>query len=138
MWVCPTCHREFRMKNQDHSCAVFSEDHLFASRPPKIREIYNTILSLAEKAGPLRITYLDKAVIVAARSTFLAIKPKKDYVEVEFVLDEAVEEFPVYKTVRVSSRKVAHFIKIGDFEDADKKMQDWILLAYQINSAQEG
>jgi hypothetical protein len=132
-WICPKCRRSFKAPNQSHSCEVTSPDHHFSRKPPIIRAIFEKIISIVEDCGPVNVSFVKNAIIISAKSTFLAIKPKKSYVDIEFLLNEEILDFPIHKTVRVSRNKVAHFIKIESPEEVEGPVTSWLQRAYQIN-----
>jgi hypothetical protein len=133
-WICPTCSRSFKIRNQPHSCLVRDVHHHFGNKIPEIKAIFDRITAVLDPLGPVHISYVENAILIAASSTFLAIKPKKDHVAIEFLLDHEVTEFPIYKTVRVSKNKVAHFIKLDSTEDIDKPVTGWLTEAYRSNT----
>ena len=53
--------------------------------------------------------------------------------DLEIVLSEEVNEFPVYKTVRVSKNKYAHFIKVEDPEEVDQNLKKLVIRALKEN-----
>jgi hypothetical protein len=133
-WTCPKCNRIFRSKNQDHSCLVFRPDHLFSDKPEKIKEIFYLIVSTIEEHGKVQVSFLNHAIIFSAKSSFLALKPKKQYMDVEIVLNEEVNEFPIYKIVRASRNKFAHFLKIEEPEEVDVSLKKLLILAWKENT----
>ena len=133
-WTCPKCGRSFKVLNQSHSCEITSKDHHFSGKDPIIRAIYEKIVRVVENCGPVNISFVKNAIIIAAKSTFLAVKPKKAYVDIEFLLNEEILDFPIHKTVRVSKNKVAHFVKIENPEDIDGSVTIWLRKAYRINT----
>ena len=134
-WICPKCSRSFKVLNQSHSCEVTSLDYHFSEKGPVIRSIYEKIIRVVEVCGPVNISFVKNAIIIAAKSTFLAIKPKKTYVDLEFLLNEEILDFPIHKTFRVSKNKVAHFIKIETPEEIDGSVTSWLQRAYRINNS---
>lgn len=105
----------------------------FLDKAPVIREIFLNILDIFPEKETIRVSYVKNAILVAASSTFLAIKPKKDRVEVEFVLDREVCEFPIHKTFRVSKTKVAHFLKLDSPDEIDAQVTRWLKEAFELN-----
>jgi len=73
----------------------------------------------------VRLNSVKNAILFRVKSTFLAIKPKKDFLDIEFVLDEKIDEFPIYKTVQASKFKWAHFIRIESPEEVDEQLILW-------------
>jgi hypothetical protein len=132
-WTCPECNRKFRVTNQPHSCYLTAPDHHFKDKPEEIRKIYDKIRLFLDGCGPHSVTFVKNAIIVSGISTFMAIKPRKEYIDIEFILAEESCEFPVHKTVRVSKYKVAHFVKLGSAEEFDGPVKNWIREAYELN-----
>ncbi len=56
--------------------------------------------------------------------------------DIEFVLDEKVEEFPIHKTVQASKSKWAHFARLGSEEEVDTQMAAWLSKACEISKQQ--
>jgi hypothetical protein len=133
-WICPVCNRTFRSKNQSHSCEVTDENHHFVGKPVIIHQIYAKVIDSLNEAGPINISFVKNAIIISAKSTFLAIKPKAKYVDLEFLLRDEILEFPIHKTFRVSKNKVAHFIKLETPDDVDPLVKRWLKQAYTVNA----
>jgi Domain of unknown function (DUF5655) len=133
-WICPKCNRTFRSKNQDHSCLILGPDYHFSGKPDKIKKIFDNVLSAIEEQGEVQISYVKHAIIISAKSSFLAFKPKKHLMDIEIVLSEEVNEFPVYKTVRASKNKFAHFIKVEEPEEVDLSLKKLVIKAWKENT----
>lgn len=109
-------------------------EHHFADKPEKIRQIFDHILSAINECEDVQTSFVKHAIIISAKSSFLALKPKKLYMEVEIVMKEEVNGFPIYKTVRVSKNKVAHFIKIEEPEEVDLTFKNLLITAWKENT----
>lgn len=132
MWSCPKCQRKFKHKNQDHSCQVRPLREHFSGKPEALEHVVRLILREVQSFGEVRISSVKHAILVAAESTFLAIKVKKDRVEIEFLLPEEHAGFPVYKTLRVSKNRVAHFVAVGSMDELDRHLMGLIREAYEM------
>lgn len=85
MWTCPDCNRKFRNANQNHTCRLVSRDELFSKRPEFLKKLFNKIVGEVSSFGEYREeTVLPDVIFFKTRSTFLAVKVKKDHLEVEF------------------------------------------------------
>jgi len=80
----------------------------------------------------VRINSVKGAILFRAKSTFLAVKPKSSFLDIEFILDEKIEEFPIHKTVQASKLKWAHFMRIGSPDEVDEQLLEWIGKAYEV------
>lgn len=135
MWTCPKCDRPFKHKNQWHSCVKVNPDILFERQNPVIIKIYQRILNEVTRFGnDIAITASKYAVFAKAPGTFLALKPKKDFLAIEFLLSEEVNEFPIEKTFRISKNRVAHFLRLDDPVQIDTQLLNWLKAAYHTVS----
>jgi hypothetical protein len=69
---------------------------------------------------------------VKAGATFLSIKPKKDYIELEFQLGDALDVFPVHRSVRISGKRFLHFTFVQSKEDISKELLEWLKASYDL------
>ncbi|PCJ89783.1 MAG: hypothetical protein COA57_01100 [Flavobacteriales bacterium] len=72
------------------------------------------------------------AVLLRRGSTFLALKPKKQWLDIEFMLKDKMDEFPVYKTFRLSKNRVAHYVRIESPKEVDRQLLNWLKEAYEV------
>jgi hypothetical protein len=131
MWACPKCNRKFKSSNQAHSCAVMSIDSHFEKKQPAVRLTYDKVISEVRKLCDVRVTAVKSGILVSSKSNFLSFKPRTDHLEVEFLLEHELDEFPVYKVFRLSRKKVAHYVKVGSAEEVDRNLIELILLSYK-------
>ena len=83
MWTCPSCGREFRNSNQPHTCRLIDKEQLFAKRPAELKNIYKRIVSIVKTFGEFREETVPPDVIFFKTvSTFLAVKVKRDHLEI--------------------------------------------------------
>ena len=107
MWSCPKCGRTFKRKDQQHSCVLISTETLFQKRPPELKQLFKNIESVVKKFGEYREeTVRPDVIFLKTKSTFLAVKVKKDHLEVEFFLDHLENLPPVSKFLQTSNHRV--------------------------------
>jgi hypothetical protein len=130
-WKCPTCERQFRNKNQAHSCIVTAvQDHWHASEE-NVRLTCEKLLSHVKRFGDIRISPVKNGIMVASASTFLAVKPKKKWVDIEFIHDTEINEHPIHKTVHYVKTKWAHFLRLDNPKDVNRQLMGWLKSAYE-------
>ena len=134
-WVCPDCGRRFKHRNQEHSCVRLNPDDHFVGKEPRVRKIYDRLLSEVMKFGNVDVSPVKNGVMLKGQSTFLAVKPKKSWVDIEFILGEEVNVYPVHKTFRYTKGKVAHFVRLSSPQQVNKKLIGWLRESFRfINS----
>jgi len=133
MWTCPTCHRQFRNTNQNHTCKLVDKETFFLNRPPYFRQLYNTIKDYVFELGEFREeAVLPDVIFFKTKSTFLAVKVKKAWLDIEFFLDHLEDVPPVKKYLQTSKHRYAHLVSIDGMEDIDQQLLDWIRASYKL------
>ncbi len=122
MWNCPNCSRTFRNTNQDHSCMITDIESHFVNKEQNVIEIFKVIKTEVMKFEGVKINPVKNAILFQAKSNFLAVKPKKSHLDIEFVLNRKVEEFPIYKTVQATKLKFAHFVRLDSLDEVDNQL----------------
>ncbi len=133
MWTCPECNRSFRNKSQSHSCLNKGIEELFANTAPQVKEICMSLVKETEALDGIKITSVKNAILFAVKSNFFVLKPQKLHVNIEFLLKEALDEFPIIKTVKVYGNKIAHFVRIQTLEEVDSQLLNWLHQSYYQN-----
>ena len=133
-WVCPLCKRPFKYKNQAHSCVQVSPDAILNKKTEVTRKIYNKLIAAVQQFGDFDISAAKSDIYLKHPGTFMAIKPRKDSVELEFYLPEVNDEFPIYKTLRTSKNRVVHYIRLDDPKQVDKQLIAWMKISYALIS----
>ena len=133
MWTCPECHRSFKNTNQDHSCFVTDLESHFYNKDPNVKIVFEKILEEVLNYGDLSISSVKHTILFTKKSHFLVVKPKKKWLDIEFILPVKIEEFPIHKSVQVSKTKWAHFIRLESAAEVDEDLKEWIINAYELS-----
>jgi len=80
-WTCPECQKEFRNKNQWHSCARIAIDNHFLNKDPSTKDTFNALMNIVNEFGPVTINSIKTVIHLKSGATFLSITPKKNYLE---------------------------------------------------------
>lgn len=136
MWTCPKCRRDFRHANQNHTCNLVSKEDIFGKRAAFIKDLYNKVIAVIEPLGEFREeAVLPDVIFLKSKSTFLAVKVKKDHLDIEFFLDHLEDDPVVSKWLRASRNRVAHVVPIDNAEDITTQLKSWIKSSYQLISS---
>jgi hypothetical protein len=133
-WECPDCGRRFKHKNQEHSCVRLDPDDQFNGKDPKVKATYDALLKGVKKFGNVDVSAVKIGVMLKAPSTFAAVKPKRLWVDLEFILDEEIAQFPVHKAVRYTKGRWAHFVRLEHPKEVNKKLLGWLKRSYRLVS----
>ncbi len=120
LWTCPKCNRKFANRSQWHSCVKHSIDDLFDGKPLAIRQVFDLLLARIKKFGPIKI------------DAVAAVRPLKNSLNVEFLLDRELHEFPVYRTQKLGSTTYAHSVKLTSKREVSARLLAWLKEAYEL------
>ncbi len=133
MWTCPECNRTFRNTNQVHTCRLVTKESLLAKRSQHINELYEALLHELKKFGEFREEAVPPDVLfLKTKSTFLMVKLKTKWIDVEFFLEKLEDVPPVKKYLQTSKRRVVHVVSIDSLEDIDDQLIDWMHRSYEL------
>ena len=132
MWICPHCKKSFKNVNQWHSCSVRKvEDHLI-NKPPHILEAYHKLESIVTGFGEVQISPVKTSIQYRIGANFASVRITGKYLEIEFQLDHEELEFPIHKTIKISSNSVFHAVMVEDPEEINKQLVDWLQQSYRL------
>ncbi len=134
MWICPICNRKFFNNKQSHSCFVSEITGHFENKNEVIYSLYKRLEEITKEFGEIRISSTKNAILFASKYTFLAFKPKKRFLDIEFIFNEELIDFPIYKTVKISKSRYAIFIRLDTLEQIDKQLINWIHKSFRLMS----
>ncbi len=131
MWVCPNCQRCFKRADQTHTCKPISKDDLFSKRPPFLKNLFEKIEAIVSPFGEYREeTVLPDVIYFKTASTFMAVKVKKSYLELEFFLSHLENVPPVVKFLKISKNRVVHVVRVVNERHIDEQFMGWIKESY--------
>ena len=136
MWTCPKCNRTFRTTNQSHSCATIEIDSHFANKPAVIKEIYEKLLLRVNEIVKVNINVVKSAIFLKTSSTFIEIKPRKEYLLIAFYLDRELKEFPIAGTLQISKNRIVHEIHLQKPDDINRQVISLLKESYKLINGQ--
>jgi hypothetical protein len=108
------------------------ESH-FMNKEPNVRAVFAKLLESISDYGVFSVNPVKHAILLTAASHFLAIKPKKHWIDIEFVLPYEENTFPIHRVVQAQKQKWAHFIRLESPEEVDKTLLGWLREAYELS-----
>ena len=138
-WRCPRCGREFRNRNQWHSCRIVSVGSHFEGKPANVREIYDALVAALEgRVGPIRIDAVAAGINFGGRAHFGGATPQRAALRVGFALARPVEHPRVVRREQVSSLLHVHAVKLAAPDDVDDELLNWFEEAFAVRGAERG
>lgn len=133
-WLCPNCRRPFKHKNQAHSCVTIEANTHLDNKSLKVRTTYDKLWLEVKKFGGVKVSATKSSIMFVSKSTFVAVKPKQNWLDIEFLLENEVKAFPIHKTFRANKSRVAHFVRLESPKDVSAKLVAWLKSSYELTA----
>ena len=130
-WVCPTCKRQFRRRNQSHECApAMSLDDYFSTGPERERPIFDAVMAHLDTLGPVHVEPVSVGIFVKKSGSFIELRPKRDWVALSFSLPRTVHSPKISRKVVPYGGRYYHVVNLRGPDDVDDEVRDWLTEAY--------
>jgi hypothetical protein len=133
MWRCPECGRQFANRNQSHACGLRSTlDSHFEGKSPVVRAIFDEVLRVARRNGPITVLPEKTRIAFQVRMSFAAFVIRRNWVDGHVVLARRLENPRFRRIETFSPRNHLHAFRFENVEDIDAEVASWLAEAYQV------
>jgi Domain of unknown function (DUF5655) len=129
LWTCPRCRRQFKNRNQSHSCGQFTVEQHLDGKPPEIVDLYERFADLIQRCGEVMIAPTKARVLFKVRTVFATVAVNKNWLDVLFVLGRRLKHRRITKA-QEEYPGIVHFLRIEEPEDLDDELASWLKEAY--------
>jgi hypothetical protein len=132
-WRCKACKRTFGRTNQSHFCEPIDpklQKEPFADRPKDEQRACAAVLRHLKKLGPVTVEVVAVGVLVKRSRTFVEMRPKRDSLALSFILSDVIDHPRIARAIKISGRRVAHFVELRAASDVDRDVKDWLAESY--------
>ena len=134
MWTCPKCKRHFKNANQWHGCHQLSLDSILDKRKGHIADLYACLHKQFLFENYRREVVPPDVIFYKTKSTFLAVKLKTKWIDIEFFLDYYMDSPIVKKWLQTSKKRWIYVVSIDSETDISNELMEWIGYSYQLIS----
>lgn len=132
MWRCPDCRREFANRNQSHACGRSPLASHFEGKPPAVRAIFEKVLRLARKNGPVTVLPEKTRIAFQVRMSFAAFVIRKNWIDGHIVLARRFENPRFRRIETFSPRNHLHAFRFESVYEVDHEVALWLAEAYRV------
>jgi len=132
MWTCPRCGRSFANRNQQHACGPLDLDRHLAGRDPEVVAIFERLVELAERNGPVTVLPERTRIAFQVRMSFAAFSLRRRWVDGHVVLARRLEHPRFRKVETFSPRNHLHQFRLERLEEVDEEVAGWLAEAYRV------
>jgi hypothetical protein len=132
MWTCPRCGRSFANRNQQHACGPLDLDRHLAGRDPEVVAIFERLVELVERNGPVTVLPEKTRIAFQVRMSFAAFSLRRRWVDGHVVLARRLEHPRFGKVETFSPRNHLHQFRLERLEEVDEEVAAWLAEAYRV------
>ena len=132
MWTCPRCGRSFANRNQQHACGPLDLERHLAGRDPEVLAIFERLVELAERNGPVTVLPEKTRIAFQVRMSFAAFALRRRWVDGHVVLARRLEHPRFRRVETFSPRNHLHQFRLERLQDVDEEVAAWLAEAYQV------
>jgi hypothetical protein len=132
MWRCPECGRQFANRNQSHACGRYTLASHFEGKPPAVRAIFDKVLRVARRNGPIKVLPEKTRIAFQVRMSFAAFVIRRNWVDGHVVLARRFENPRFRRIETFSPRNHLHAFRFESVDDVDVEVSSWLAEAYQV------
>jgi Domain of unknown function (DUF5655) len=129
VWTCPRCRRQFKNRNQAHSCGQFTVEQLLDGRPPEIVDLYDRFVELVLRCGEAVVAPTKTRILFKVRTVFATVAVANNWLDLVFVLGRRLKHRRITKA-QEEYPGIVHFLRIEKVEDLDDDLASWLQEAY--------
>ena len=134
LWRCPKCGKYFVTRNLWHACARHSLDEHFARRNPKLRLLFDALVGLLKRNGPLRVNPDKTRIALQVRMRFGGVHVRRDLLDLSFLLPYRRDHPRINRVVAFAPNAIDHHLEIRSPADLDPELASWLREAYAIGA----
>jgi hypothetical protein len=132
MWTCPRCGRSFANRNQQHACGPLDLERHLAGRDPEVLAIFERLVELAERNGPVTVLPEKTRIAFQVRMSFAAFALRRRWVDGHVVLARRLEHPRFRRVETFSPRNHLHQFRLERLEEVDEEVAAWLAEAYRV------
>jgi len=136
LWTCPACLRQFKNRNQAHSCGRFTVEQLLDGKPQEIIEIYVRLDDVIRRCGEVVVAPTKTRVLFKVRTVFASVAVSKNWLDVVFVLGRRLKHRRI-KKAQEEYPGIVHFLRIEKAEDLDADLVGWLQEAFDYRQQKD-
>ena len=134
MWICPKCKRQFKKTKQPHTHKKISVVEHFKNKE-KAKKIFDYLVDrVNNNIGKCKVISLPSCIHLFSNYDFLAVFPKKDGLEIRFLLSRKLNNLKVKQCVKVSSKVFKNVFYFDSKKDIDNEFIDWVRESFNLRS----
>ena len=111
----------------------FTVDAHFAGKPPKVRKVYERLLELLEKIGPVSEDPKKTSIHLVRESALAGVEVRRDYLLLNLKTDYPIESPRVERAEKLSANRYHTKVRLSAIAEVDGEVKRWLKDAYSLS-----
>jgi hypothetical protein len=112
---------------------TYSVDDHFRNRDPAVRALYNELLSVLRRFGPIEEDPKKTSIHINRKSALAGVETRKDGLLLNIKSDHPIKSPRIEKAEQISSKRFHHKVRIASPSDFDEELKTWLQEAYLLS-----
>jgi len=108
-------------------------DEHFAGKSDEIRAIYDRLIALAEKFGPVEQDPKKTSIHLNRKTAFAGVAVRKEHLILTIKSDRPIKSPRIFKSEQTSASRYHHEVKLAKLRDLDAELRAWLEEAYNLS-----
>lgn len=112
---------------------AFTVDDHFAGKPPQVRKVYERLLELLEKIGPVSEDPKKTSIHLVRESALAGVEVRREYLLLNLKTDYPIESPRVERAERLSANRYHSKVRLSAIAEVDGEVKRWLKDAYSLS-----
>ena len=112
---------------------TYSVDDHFRNRDPAVRALYNELLSVLRRFGPIEEDPKKTSIHINRKSALAGVETRKDGLLLNIKSDHPIKSPRIERAEQISSKRFHHKVRIASPSDFDEELKTWLQEAYLLS-----
>lgn len=99
---------------------------------PIVQELYKKLIDDLKTFGPITVEEKKASIHLKNRVAFAGFHPRKDYLYLEIVSDNPIENERVFRVEQISKNRYHNYIKLEHVSEIDDELIQLLQSAYNL------
>jgi hypothetical protein len=109
-------------------------DEHFAGKADGIRDLYDRLIAVAEKFGPVEQDPKKTSIHLNRKTAFAGVAVRKEHIVLTIKSDRPINSPRIFRSQQTSASRYHHEVKLASAKDLDAELRGWLKAAYDLSA----
>jgi hypothetical protein len=113
---------------------TYSVDDHFAGKDPSVRSLYDGVVAVVRKLGPVREEAKKTSIHLVRKTALAGVQVRKAHLVLTVKADHPLDSPRVHRVETISARRVYHDVRLAAPGEIDAELRGWLADAYELSA----